>query len=692
MDFFKKILGQNNQGAVDGTADPAFEQAQLFINEYLARGFAKYGNPVKLADMESWAKIKAADPEFMADICLLALKRKISEAWIKSKAPKPGENINSYAYREAELKLGSTLMRSKLPFSEIQLTDLVHSCAKRRSMEWDNPIVSVLGATERVLGDNPPGAQLTKALQKVRAKCIKKMRYSNTEAKRKIKTRIEKLLDPGIKNTAFVLPKGKWMQRALEDIAALTDKKRAAWLALLEYAADAKGSKPSQKWLKQGGDLITALGKQNFQALMTDWIDGTKIDPGDPDPAVDLIKGLVWLTANTPTNEMALSISRLGENCYVKVAGIGARSKKLGNACCVTLMNMPENKTAIAELVRLRGKIKYPSVRGDIQTKLEAIAEKQGVTVAELEDASLPDFGFDAGGQLIKTLGDFNATINLVGNKAVLAWADQNGKARKTVPAAVRKESKPELTDLKRLVKDMSGVLARQITSLEQSYLNDRSWDFASWQTRHFNHPVRHNLTRSLIWFITDGKKSTSVLPTDTGLQDLAGKTINPSKTAAVKLWHPLFEDTKTIVAWRDKIEELGLVQPFKQAHREVYVVTDAERTTGIYSNRFAAHVLRQHQFKALCEARGWTYVLQGMWDGWNIPQKRIPAFGIAVEYAVEMIADEGESNHGIALYLSSDQVRFSSSESNQMNIEDVPPLVFSEIMRDVDLFVAVTS
>ena len=45
----------------------------------------------------------------------------------------------------------------------------------------------------------------------------------------------------------------------------------------------------------------------------------------------------------------------------------------------------------------------------------------------------------------------------------------------------------------------------------------------------------------------------------------------------------------------------------FQQAHREVYLLTGAEQTTGVYSNRFAAHIIRQHQFNALCVARGGT-------------------------------------------------------------------------------------
>ena len=86
---------------------------------------------------------------------------------------------------------------------------------------------------------------------------------------------------------------------------------------------------------------------------------------------------------------------------------------------------------------------------------------------------------------------------------------------------------------------------------------------------------------------------------------------------------HP---DVQTILHWRCWLEDHDIRQPFKQAHREVYLVTDAERQTRTYSNRFAAHILRQHQFAALCEQRGWEYRLMGQWDSHNTPTLELPA------------------------------------------------------------------
>ena len=74
-------------------------------------------------------------------------------------------------------------------------------------------------------------------------------------------------------------------------------------------------------------------------------------------------------------------------------------------------------------------------------------------------------------------------------------------------------------------------------------------------------------------------------------------RLIEPPATAAIGLWHPLNAAPPLVSAWRDYLEAEQITQPFKQAHREIYLLTDAERTTATYSNRFAGHIIRQASF-----------------------------------------------------------------------------------------------
>ncbi len=240
------------------------------------------------------------------------------------------------------------------------------------------------------------------------------------------------------------------------------------------------------------------------------------------------------------------------------------------------------------------------------------------------------------------------------------------------------------------------------------------------WRERYLDHPLVGTLARRLIWSFRRGRNRASAIWSDDGFVDARNKAIDwPDDNTKVRLWHPLEEKkTARITAWRDWLVEHEVRQPFKQAHREVYLLTDAERNTDVYSNRFAAHVLKQHQFNALCAARNWKNTLRLMVDDVFPPAHiLLPQWNLRAEFWVEGAGDDygtDTNEAGTYLYLTTDQVRFYQSdaatnlahaggggyesrgtnrEENQpLSLDRIPRLVFSEVMRDVDLFVGVAS
>ena len=175
-----------------------------------------------------------------------------------------------------------------------------------------------------------------------------------------------------------------------------------------------------------------------------------------------------------------------------------------------------------------------------------------------------------------------------------------------------------------------------------------------------------------------------------------------------ISLWHPIGCDVAKVLAWRERLNALGIVQPFKQAHREVYLITDAERRRDLYSNRFADHIVKQHQMQALARLSGWSKKVQVGYDGGmgKYPARLpLPRHGLVAEYWVEGTGEE-YTDQGSFLYLANDQLRFKRPTDpasvakasgswrdlvgETVRIADVPPLVLSEIMRHCDLFVGV--
>jgi Domain of unknown function (DUF4132) len=174
------------------------------------------------------------------------------------------------------------------------------------------------------------------------------------------------------------------------------------------------------------------------------------------------------------------------------------------------------------------------------------------------------------------------------------------------------------------------------------------------------------------------------------------GETFIPEEACTVSLWHPVGESIATIQAWRNFLQTQQIQQPFKQAFREVYLLTEAEVNTRVYSNRMAAHVLKQHQFNSLAKGRGWKYALMGFYDDGRDNEAAsldLPEYGLRAEFWVnEINADHAYNDAGIWNYVATDQVRFVKKDNQPINLVEVPPIIFSEVMRDVDLFVGVAS
>jgi Domain of unknown function (DUF4132) len=258
---------------------------------------------------------------------------------------------------------------------------------------------------------------------------------------------------------------------------------------------------------------------------------------------------------------------------------------------------------AVNVLARLAARIKDRRFTKGIERALESSAARRGVTSAQLREALVPAHGLDAEGRAEATVGTATAIVELARPGSIgVQWRSADGKTSKSVPAAIREQYAAEVTALKATVAEIRKELGTQRHRLESLLADERTWSFDDWRRHYLDHPLVQLFARRLIWRFDD----VAAIPVERdGYVTVDGSTIEPPPASQVRLWHPIHEPADSVGAWRRLIRERELVQPFKQAFREVYYRAPAEEQTGTYSNRFAAHILRYPQAYALIKQRG---------------------------------------------------------------------------------------
>ncbi|WP_071870756.1 DUF4132 domain-containing protein [Atopomonas hussainii] len=503
---------------------------------------------------------------------------------------------------------------------------------------------------------------------------------------------------PGSSGLPFQTSDVGWVEDIKSDYSLLSEAEQQLWVKLVSHGLTASGSAPSKKWLKEAGALIGEL-RHEVSATLVRWFSivcNYKFSPEEENEAI--IKALIWVAGVCDAKELAGKLGDMAVAFYTKVPQMGPRSRVAGNACIQVLCLL--GASGVVQLSRLRSVIKYSQGKSLIEKSVVKAAEVAGLSPDDVEEAAIPDMGFNLGGEVSLNIAGCTVLMRLTGGGRLTSqWLDAQGKSVKAVPASVKRDAAEAYKSWQRQFKEYGSVISGQRNRMEQSYIRQRCWAYEQWRERFVDsHELLGWMGKRLIWNIHIEKKSFSVMWKDGELCDVGGNPVlvGNSQAAKVTLWHPVQAEPQEVLAWRERIAQSKLVQPIRQAYREIYVSSCAEGEPDAVLQKFSGHLLRQFQLNALLQERGWSYSLQGAWDGDNNPLKELANWGVGVEFEVvpkkEFLSAVGTT--GAYAYLESGGFGFHSlrGECKRLALSEVPPLLFSEVLRDLDLFVAVCS
>jgi hypothetical protein len=282
-----------------------------------------------------------------------------------------------------------------------------------------------------------------------------------------------------------------------------------------------------------------------------------------------------------------------------------------------------------------------------------------------------------ADGPLVVTVGE--VTVSL----AVNDWGEpdltvtKKGKRLKSVPSKLRKD--PDIARLQERKRDIKRQASRMRQSLERAMCRGDAFTGADLRG-FFAHPVLRPMIERLV-FVGDGLVG---YPVEGGqaLQLHDGAIFSVGETVSLRIAHPcaLFAADEWHL-WQRECFAQERVQPFKQVFRELYILTPAEKAEGNLSRRYAGHQVQSRQALALLGQRGWV----------SHPEEGVRRVFHDEDLSAWVTFLGGYFTPAEVEGLTIEGVGFSRrGEWKPLNLTQIPPRVFSEVMRDLDLVVSV--
>ncbi|MEX0717715.1 MAG: DUF5724 domain-containing protein [Planctomycetaceae bacterium] len=289
-----------------------------------------------------------------------------------------------------------------------------------------------------------------------------------------------------------------------------------------------------------------------------------------------------------------------------------------------------------------------------------------------MEAASTRDL---AAGPVVIEKGDVAMTLSLDDRAQPELVIQRNGKVLKSLPASHKKGK--SFLELRERAKELKRKGSRVRQSLEAAMC--RGDIFTG---KELGQIAEHALLWPLLSRLVIVGEGIAGYPDKQGkvLRDHAGNLEPIKKGERLRIAHPGdLLATREWHQWQHECFHAERMQPFKQIFRELYVVTKQEKADKTVSRRYAGQQIHPQQAFALWGARGWS-TEDGVWKTFH---------DVGIIASVDFDYGPGTPLEVEGLQL--DVVAFRNRDDYRpLKLTDVPPRIFSETMRDVDLVVSV--
>lgn len=254
------------------------------------------------------------------------------------------------------------------------------------------------------------------------------------------------------------------------------------------------------------------------------------------------------------------------------------------------------------ELYSRKYRAKKANVGAAALAALEAAAEELNITVYELGDRIVPDFGFDGLFRQFTVDGEnYRAFID---SNFKIAFFNDDNKKLKTTPSTADAELKDEF---KAIAKEVRDIVKSQSSRLEHYLVVQRRWNKAQWEQFFLTNPVMFIYATKLVWGIYENNslKQCFYCQEDTTLVDPDDNEISIEEDALVGIVHPMQLSESDLKKWQHKFFDLSIEPVFSQLDRPFYILAAEDKPVTLVRTYNETNT-ESGSIRATLERHGW--------------------------------------------------------------------------------------
>jgi hypothetical protein len=377
-----------------------------------------------------------------------------------------------------------------------------------------------------------------------------------------------------------------------------------------------------------------------------------------------------------------------------------SRGKMAEYAVKALAMNGSTKALRVVEFFSRKYKSKNKNIGAAAIESFGLVAEELGITLYDLADSIIPDFGFEGLFRNFEVGGEpYRAYIN---NDFKIAFLDEDNRNLKALPKGTSAALKEEFKDTAKEIRD---IVKSQSSRLEQYLVIQRKWSIEKWDAFFRGNPVMFAYAIRSIWGIFDEKQqivTTFQCLEDQTLVNMEGDELDLDEYTEgyqIGMMHPMLMTEAEINHWKDALADADVQPIFSQLERPVIHLKEGDAAVKL-CKEFEGIAFGGYAFVAKMEKMGWFR--GSVVDGGGISSYYKDFSELGVTAIVGQSGNIGvgyyEENAelGELMFVKAKSVGFGSysydepsknEDERLIALGDVPPIVYSEVMADMLFF-----